>query len=152
MPKVKKRNLELCIVDVFVAIHKIKTYTALFENGLALQNNSLHWDATIRSFEVIGGALNYLLVDESFSARAPSYFKKIANFRNAIIHGYFGIDSDEVWDIITCKLEDLNDDLLAFSLKNFNLEEAIDLTIVEYSFSNEASIIHYLQKLKHLIE
>lgn len=152
MPKVKKRNLELFIVDVFVAIHKIKTYTALFEDGPALQSNSLHWDATIRSFEVIGEALNHLLTDESFSARAPSYFRKIVNFRNAIIHGYFGIDADEVWDIITCKLEDLNDDLLAFSLKNFNLEEAIDLAIVEYSFSNETSIINYLQKLKHLIE
>ncbi|WP_458699915.1 hypothetical protein ACKGJI_08795 [Sulfurospirillum sp. 1307] len=50
------RNVELFILDVFISIYKIKTYTNSFEDGYDLQSSSLHWDATIRSFEIIGEA------------------------------------------------------------------------------------------------
>jgi uncharacterized protein with HEPN domain len=32
---------------------------------------------------------------------------KIKNFRNIIAHDYFGIDSDEIWDIIQNKMKPL---------------------------------------------
>jgi uncharacterized protein with HEPN domain len=83
-----ERDIELFIVDVFVAIKKINNYTDDF------QHSGLHWDATIRQLEIIGEALNKLLDDDKFKLIAPSYF------RNAIAHGYFGIDLDEVWNII----------------------------------------------------
>lgn len=141
------RDIELFIIDVFISIYKIKSYTAMFKDGHHLQGNSLHWDATMRAFEIIGESLNYLLENESFEGLAPSYFRKIVNFRNVIAHGYFGIDADEVWDIVTQKLYDLNEDLFLMVSNQFNIQEALVLTIQEYAERDDKNIIEYLQKL-----
>jgi uncharacterized protein with HEPN domain len=37
---------------------------------------------------------------------------KIKDFRNIIAHDYFGIDADEIWDIIQNKLLPLKNDIL----------------------------------------
>ncbi len=100
----------------------------------------------MRAFEIIGESLNYLLEDENFENLSPSYFQKIVNFRNVIAHGYFGIDAEEVWDIITQKLEDLNNDLLRVANAQFDIKEALASTIKEYSPRDE-KITRYLQTL-----
>lgn len=141
------RDVELFIVDVFVSLYKIKSYTVMFENGQQLQRNSLHWDATMRAFEIIGESLNNLLENEHFEKSAPSYFRKIVNFRNVVAHGYFGIDADEVWNIVTQKLDDLNHDLLYIAVSQFDLHEALLLTTKEYTALNEKNIVTYLEKL-----
>lgn len=123
----------------------------MFKDGHHLQGNSLHWDATMRAFEIIGESLNCLLENESFEGLAPSYFRKIVNFRNVIIHGYFGIDADEVWDIVTQKLDDLNKDLLFIVANQFNIQEALALTIQEYAQRDDKNIVEYLQKLSSSI-
>lgn len=146
MHKKEERDFELFIVDTLVAIYKVKSYTAEFKNGHDLQHNSLHWDATMRAFEIIGESLNYLLGDEKFENLSPSYFRKIVNFRNVIAHGYFGIDAEEVWDIITQKLEVLNKDLLRVANAQFDIKEALASTIKEYSPRDE-KITRYLQTL-----
>lgn len=145
------RDANLFIVDVFVCIHKIKAYTATFKDGHHLQGDSLHWDASMRAFQIIGESLNYLLEDEGFKSLAPSYFRKIVNFRNVIVHGYFGIDPDEVWDIVTHKLDGLNKDLLYVATNQFNIREALILTIKEYSEYGDEKIVQYLNKLSSKI-
>lgn len=144
MSNKKNRDIELFIVDVFVSIQKIDEYTKIFDNPSDLQHSSLHWDATIRQLEIIGEALNKLLDNENFSNLAPRYFRKIVNFRNAIVHGYFGIDLDEVWDIITNKLNILNNDLLKIVKNNIDLSLAIESSINEYQNINDINIVKYL--------
>jgi uncharacterized protein with HEPN domain len=146
MPK-KRRDIELFIVDVLVAIQKIKAYTKPFENEEDFHHSSLHWDATIRQLEVIGEALNNLLDDEKFNAVAPKYFRKIVNFRNAIVHGYFGIDVDEVWNIITEKLAVLEIDIMQIIKQHIDITDAIQAEILEYQQLNETSIEQYLNSL-----
>ncbi|MBV5278436.1 MAG: DUF86 domain-containing protein [Campylobacteraceae bacterium] len=141
------RDVELFIIDIFISIYKIKSYTAMFRDGHQLQGNSLHWDATMRAFEIIGESLNYLLENESFERLAPSYFRKIVNFRNVIAHGYFGIDADEVWDIVTHKLDNLNEDLLSMVSSQFNIQDALLFTIQEYTERDDKNSVEYLQKL-----
>jgi uncharacterized protein with HEPN domain len=102
----KFRDLALFVIDIFVAVHKIKEYIQPFKNENDFRHNSLHWDATIRQLEVIGEALNNLLDDDEFSALSPKYFRKVVNFRNTISHGYFGIDLDEVMVINLIALTD----------------------------------------------
>ncbi len=89
----RKRDIELFIVDIFVAMEKIKNYLVGFDTPEELQQNSLHWDAIMRQLEIIGEALNKLLEDQEFKALSPDYFRKVVNFRNVIVHGYFGIIS-----------------------------------------------------------
>jgi hypothetical protein len=95
----------------------------------------------------MGVALNKLLEDDKFSSLAPSYFRKVVNFRNSIVHEYFGIDLEEVWNIITEKLGILKVDLTLIVKKNINLEDAILYEIEEYKSLNDINIVKYLMQL-----
>ena len=149
MPKKKHRDLELFIVDIFVAIVKTKEYIAPFDDVEEFRHSSLHWDATIRKLEIIGEALNTLLEDEYFASISPRYFRKIVNFRNVIAHGYFGIDSEEVWDVVSHKLILLNDDLKdIIQGSTIDLTYAIETEINEYIILDDHKIVEFLKTLK----
>lgn len=143
----KKRDLELFIVDILVSIQKIKNYTNTFNNPSDLLHSGLHWDASIRQLEIIGEALNKLLEDEKFNLLAPEYFRKVVNFRNNIVHGYFGIDIDEVWNVITLHLDTLQDDIFKIIKNNIDIQNAIDSEIEEYKKINDVKILKFLMNI-----
>jgi uncharacterized protein with HEPN domain len=147
MSNKNKRDIELFIVDVLVAIEKVKEYTKPFCNSSDFQHSSLHWDASMRQLEIIGEALNKLLDNEKFNSLAPRYFRKVVNFRNTIVHEYFGIDIDEVWNIISQKLTILKLDLLKIVKENIDLTEAISYEIEEYKKLNDIKIVKYLMTI-----
>jgi uncharacterized protein with HEPN domain len=67
--------------------------------------------AIARSLEVIGEAVKKL--DEDFRSKYPQIeWKKIARTRDVMIHHYFGIDYDIVWEIMTERIEPLRDYVL----------------------------------------
>lgn len=56
-------------------------------------------DAVIWKFEIIGEAANRL--EDGFKEANPEIeWDKMRGFRNRIIHEYFGIDNEIVWQII----------------------------------------------------
>ncbi len=56
-------------------------------------------DAVIRNFEVIGEAGNN--IPKSIRDNYPNVeWKETISFRNVLIHDYFGIDVEAVWDTI----------------------------------------------------
>lgn len=57
-----------------------------------------------RQFEIIGEAMTRLIKRDPTTAVQISEHRKIAAFRNALIHGYDTIDDDTSWGIITTKL------------------------------------------------
>ena len=60
----------------------------------------------IRSLEIKEEANSKL--EDDFRALYPQIeWKKIINTRNKLIHDYFGVDYDIVWDIIINKLPNL---------------------------------------------
>lgn len=68
--------------------------------------------AVIRSLEIIGEASNK--IDPDFKAANPHVeWRKITNTRHRLIHDYFGVDYEIVWNIITEKLPGLKDDISA---------------------------------------
>jgi uncharacterized protein with HEPN domain len=151
MSKQTTRNIELFIVDIFVAIEKIKLYSSPFTSPNDFQHSSLHWDASMRQLEIIGEALNKLLHHTAFNASAPSYFRKIVNFRNTIVHAYFGIDVEEVWNIITLRLDILAEDLAVIVKKHpLDISEALACTIKEYQAQENLPIVNYLLTLQNL--
>ncbi|MBS4067687.1 HepT-like ribonuclease domain-containing protein [Sulfurimonas sp. RIFOXYB12_FULL_35_9] len=61
-------------------------------------------------FVVIGEIISRL--DEKFkTSHSEIPWQKIKDFRNIIAHDYFGIDVDEIWDIINNKLLPLKNDI-----------------------------------------
>lgn len=66
--------------------------------------------ALIRSLEIIGEAARKL--DEEFKRQHPQVeWRKMAGTRDRLIHHYFGVDYDIVWDIVERKLPELHDQL-----------------------------------------
>src|SRR5690606_16365425 len=67
--------------------------------------------AIIRSLEIIGEASNK--IDPDFRTANPHVeWRKITNTRHRLIHDYFGVDYEIVWNIIVEKLPELKEDIL----------------------------------------
>lgn len=66
--------------------------------------------AFVRSLEIIGEASKKL--PENIKAMRPEIeWRKIAGMRDRLIHDYFGVDYNIVWDVATKKLPDLRSEL-----------------------------------------
>ncbi len=64
--------------------------------------------ALVRSLEIIGEAAKK--IDEEFKSDYPQIeWKKMAGTRDKLIHHYFGIDYDIVFDIVENKIPDMVD-------------------------------------------
>ena len=100
-----QRELKTYIEDIVVAINKIENYC----KGMTkedLSNNELVKDAVIRNLEVIGEAVKKL-PDNAKVIYGDIPWRKIAGLRDILIHEYFGININIVWDVIKNKLENL---------------------------------------------
>lgn len=90
------RIYEIFFFDIYVAILKIKFVSSKFKSSDDLLNDFVSWDSVIREFEIIGEATKILLQQNLIDKE----YKVIVDFRNKIIHHYFGVDAEAVWDII----------------------------------------------------
>ena len=76
-----------------------------------LKKNKEKLNAIVRSIEIIGEATKNL--PESFKNKYPKIpWKKIIGTRDLMIHRYFGVDFDAVWDIIKKDLPELKTKIL----------------------------------------
>jgi len=98
-----KREIELFIFDILIAILKIEETVSRFNNADDLKHDYLSWDSVVREFEIIGEASKYLIRDSVFDTEK----QKIVDFRNVLVHHYFGIDEDAVWNVVKKELPGL---------------------------------------------
>jgi len=100
-----KRDNLLLLEDMLQSAHKIKLYTKDFNFNMFLDDDKTI-DAVVRNFEIIGEAANRISPD--FRNINPEIeWTRIRGFRNRIVHDYFGIDYEIVWDIIETYLDEL---------------------------------------------
>ena len=137
------RGVELYILDIFVAIDKIRRYTAKFSSGSDLLCDELSWDATIRELEIIGEATKSLL--QSFVLNDKKY-RRIVDFRNQINHGYFGIDEEIVWDVVNNKLCEYENDLNKVIIDS-KLDMKYTIKIFKKENSKQKQVLEFLEKL-----
>jgi uncharacterized protein with HEPN domain len=94
----KGRDFLLFIDDILEAIRKLEMYTGnlSFED---FRGNDMAIDAVIRNFEVIGEAAKH--VPKKIKEKYPDVeWQEATGFRNVLIHDYFGIDVEAVWDTL----------------------------------------------------
>ncbi len=108
-------NVRFNLLALIEAIEKIELYSHDFHDADAFYHDPKSFDATMMQFVVIGEIISRL--DENFKAAQPQIpWQKIKDFRNIIAHDYFGIDADEIWDIINHKLLPLKKEITALLL------------------------------------
>lgn len=133
-----KRDSSLYIIDIFIASNKISRYIKKFNTANKLLWSELEWDATMRELEIIGEATNNLIKLEIIN---NNKFRKIVDFRNVIIHAYFGVDENEVWDVVHNKLNVFIAELKKIVIdKNIYLVDAIKYA-KEENYQNKQVII-----------
>lgn len=91
-----KRTVEFFLLDVYIAILKIKKVVLRFHTHEELLYSYTDWDSIIRELEIIGEATKHLVNNEMLDKQ----YQIIVDFRNQITHKYFGIDSEIVWSVI----------------------------------------------------
>jgi len=101
-----ERNLEVFLRDISKSTQKIQKYTK-GKSYDAFMDNELLVDGVIRNLEVIGEAVKNIPM--SFRKKYPSIeWRKIAGLRDILIHEYFGIDYELLWDIVKNKIPSLS--------------------------------------------
>lgn len=102
-----KRDTLLLLDDMLQSAQKIRRYTEGLDFESFLSDDKTI-DAVVRNFEIIGEAANRVPPD--FRNNNPEIeWKRIRGFRNRIVHEYFGVDYEIVWEIIDTYLDELID-------------------------------------------
>ena len=97
-----KRSLPLLVEDIWESIEKIERYTEGMAQG-DFENDEKTTDAVVRNLEIVGEAANRLPKD-FVNHHSEIDWVKIVGLRNRIVHEYFGVDLQIIWQIIKSDL------------------------------------------------
>src|SRR5215813_767078 len=99
------RDVGLYLEDIEKACKKILRFT----NGVSFEeftHDEEKYDAVLRNLEVIGEAVKH--ISEDVREQYPDIkWRKIAGFRDIVVHEYFGVSDELVWDIIQNQIQPL---------------------------------------------
>ena len=105
-----KRSSLLYVLDIRESIDAIYQYVL----GLTFPDfcaDRMRYSAVIREFEIIGEAVGKL--PSHLTKQFPDVqWQDIKDFRNLLIHEYFGVDLEIVWKVIRDDLPKLNEAIL----------------------------------------
>lgn len=100
-----KRGDREYLADIREAIQRIQTYTTNLSYAQFLTDEKTQ-DAVIRNIEILGEAVKHLTADLT-AAHPEVEWKSIAGMRDKLVHEYFGVNLDILWDVLTTRLPPL---------------------------------------------
>jgi len=106
------RDELMYIRDIAESCEKImKFITGLTKTKLLRDEKT--YDAVIRNLEIIGEAAKNIS-GPTRAQMADVDWRKIAGLRDILIHDYFGIDNNILWDVVQNKIPGLSQTLKIF--------------------------------------
>ena len=99
-----------CLESIIEAVDRIIEYTSGFNSADDFNNDYRNFDATMMNFVVIGEMADKISDDFKKDHNNIEWIK-IKGFRNIVAHDYFGIDAEEVWQIIKSKIPNLKSEI-----------------------------------------
>jgi len=104
-----KRDVKLYVKDILEAIKAIEKFVEGMDFESFKEDDKTS-SAVIRKFEIIGEATKN--IPQSIKEKYPHIpWKEMAGFRDKLIHFYFGIKYDIVWDTIKLRLPELRNNI-----------------------------------------
>jgi len=100
-----QRELKAYFEDTLNAIEKIERYT-FGMSKVEFNQNEIVLDAVVRNLEIIGEAVMKLPAEVRAEYNDIPW-RKIAGLRDILIHEYFGININIIWDVVENKLSPL---------------------------------------------
>lgn len=100
-----------CLLNILESISKIKQYSDPFNDADSFYSDSKSFDAVMMNFVVVGEMAEKITDEFKRSTETTIDWYRIRGFRNIIAHNYFGIDAEEVWQIMKGSLIQLEIDI-----------------------------------------
>jgi uncharacterized protein with HEPN domain len=88
---------------MLLAMRKIRAYTAEFKSYTHFNQDELVKDAVIRNFEIMGESVKH--IPFSFQRKHKELpWNHILALRNFVVHEFFDVDDEVLWEIIQTDL------------------------------------------------
>lgn len=89
---------EALLLDILLAARDVQSYAEGLDFD-GFNRSKLHQDAIVRKLEVIGEASKR--ISEQMKANVPDIpWRQVSGMRDRLVHEYFRIDLQEVWDTV----------------------------------------------------
>lgn len=98
------------LLAILESINKIQHYSNSFSDADEFFTNEKTFDATLMNFIIIGEMV-MRMSNEFINKYDKVDWFRIKGFRNLVAHNYFGIDAEEVWQIIKDKIPALKKEI-----------------------------------------
>lgn len=93
----------LYLEDIQQACDDILDFTQTINSAEDLQNDRRTFLAVVRCLEIIGEAARQM--PKVFKEKHSEFpWRETASLRNVIVHEYFGLDIDIIWDVIQTRI------------------------------------------------
>ncbi|MFH1771657.1 MAG: DUF86 domain-containing protein [Candidatus Omnitrophota bacterium] len=103
------RENKIYLQHILEAIKKINRYTKGLSFDKFLENEEKK-DAVVRNLEIIGEAASK--ISPALRKKLPGIqWRDIVDMRNRLIHEYFGVDYEIVWNVVKVELPRLKEQL-----------------------------------------
>lgn len=99
------RDYRLYLDDMRSAAEKVLRYTQGVDFARFVDDEKTY-DAVVRNLEIIGEAARHIPADVQAVYPAVQW-RRISGLRDIVVHEYFGIDEDILWDIVATQVPEL---------------------------------------------
>ena len=104
-----KQKSELYFKDILAAIDRIRSYASNISLE-ELKEDRKTLDSILMNLLIIGEAVTQIF--ETLQSSHPNFpWANIKRFRNVVVHRYWTIDIQTIWDIIQNQIEPLEDQI-----------------------------------------
>ena len=90
--------------EMHAAMQRILTYTSTCNDFATFESDTMRLEAVIRNFEIMGESVKH--VPFRFQRRHPALpWREMSELRNFIVHEFFDVDIEILWEIIRNDLQ-----------------------------------------------